>query len=126
MSCRADDATAFDTAAALGAEAVDVVAAGCFPIAPNINVATRGIRGAQLALAPLADRGLWHLDIQRERAGIRLLPGWHTAAEDGTDADIVVNGGIAVTALSGRFASVDGEEVAAAAGRLAARLRAGS
>lgn len=122
VSCRAGDPTAFDVAAAVAAEAVAAVAAEDSPVALNINVASTTPRREALTLVPLAARGLWHLEVERERDGVRLLPGWHTTAEEGTDAGVVVDGGIAVTVLSGRFATVDDRAAATAARRLAARL----
>ena len=123
VSCRADDPTAFDPAAAVGAEAVGVLSGEGPPFALNINVNVTGApAGAAPTLRPLAGKGLWHLGVEREDGGLRLLPGWHTSAEDGTDAAGVVDGGITITALSGRFETADGAQAAEATRRLAARL----
>ena len=111
------------TGAVVGAEAVDVVADANPPVALNINVASTTPSSTPPTLVPLGARGLWYLDIERGHDGVRLLPGWHTTAQEGTDAGVVVDGGIAVTVLSGCFATVHEGAAAAVTGRLTARLR---
>lgn len=106
VSCRDGDPTAFAVAAEVGAAAVDVVGAMTRPMALNVNVGSETTDGP-VRSAPLADTGLFRLDLEREDEGIRLRPGWRTAAPEGTDAGVVLAGDIAVTAMTGRLETVE-------------------
>ncbi len=102
VSCRDGDPTAFAVAAEVGAAAVDVVGAAIRPMALNVNVGSETAAGT-VRSAPLADTGLFRLDLEREDEGIRLRPGWRRTAPEETDAGVVLAGDIAVTAMTGRF-----------------------
>ena len=122
VSCRADDPSAFGPAATVGVAAVEAVVEQDQPICLNVNVGARIPTPDRVALVPLAGSGLWHLDLVPEPGGLRLRPGWRTAAAADTDAGVVLAGGIAVSALTGCLATAGDLPAGAAVRRLTGLL----